>query len=459
MAVRVLLFQGERSLAGALLAALGSGTELVAVKGPPDAGWQPDSWQPDLIVLDVRRGEASETAKLIRRIKQVTSTPVLIYASGERGRKAVLAAGAEAYVSDEDGIETLTTLALALLRPAPAPSPAPEPKTQRNRVLVGACLLGSLALIGAGVAKSLVSYTPPSPTVAPYAAVLAAEAAPELTPAAVATARPTRMPTAPETARPQAVTEPSPSATPAVTATRTGTPAAAGLAAAGADPTAAATATPQGPPPDLRVVRAWLEVTDVTDAGWEVALYVDIVNEGEGEARGFWVTAYIDGEGAPEAGTRAGARWRVSSLPAMSERTLSMAEAEAGGRPVLAAGDHLLWVWANPPGFGSGAIAESDEGDNLLGPLPFALGFSYETPATAEAPPTPVSTGEMPAASETPADTPTDTPTGEPMPADTPTAIPSDTATVIPTETPTTAPTATDAPTTVPTDAPTTATG
>lgn len=60
MAMKVLLFQGERSLVGMLRAVLAADCELTAVSYRPGIIWHPNDWQPDLIVLDLGSVEASE---------------------------------------------------------------------------------------------------------------------------------------------------------------------------------------------------------------------------------------------------------------------------------------------------------------------------------------------------------------------------------------------------------------
>jgi hypothetical protein len=160
----------------------------------------------------------------------------------------------------------------------------------------------------------------------------------------------------------------------------------------GSSPQAEPTATPGGqmPPTDLPdLVVGGVVVTPQQGSGTTpVTLTVTIRNDGAADvADGFWVEFFVDPRTAPAINSVVdsqgqGVLWYVSSLAAGESMTLSLEGADAryttfDGR--LGTGSHNLYVYVDAYDTEGevGLVVESNESNNLMGPLVVEVG---ETP-------------------------------------------------------------------------------
>ena len=156
-----------------------------------------------------------------------------------------------------------------------------------------------------------------------------------------------------------------------------------------AQPTVEPTATPdeQAPPVDLPdlVVDKLVIAPQASLGSAPLTVTITVRNDGSVEvANGFWVGLSVDPATPPTVNSVAvlegqGALWYVPGLAAHEARTLSLEDVDDrystfSGR--LSAGEHELYVYVdvyNTEGE-VGLVAESDESNNLLGPLVVEIG-------------------------------------------------------------------------------------
>jgi len=151
--------------------------------------------------------------------------------------------------------------------------------------------------------------------------------------------------------------------------------------------------TPTPPPdaqrlPDL-VVEGLSLLPEEPRSGEPVTITVTIVNVGQAPTGGgFWTGLYIDPQEPPFVNSVSTEFWYTPGLEAGEAITLTAQEAEERysdfvGTFVPGSHELYLYVDAYNPGVEEGLVVESEEGNNLLGPIAIEVGGEENSPGDA----------------------------------------------------------------------------
>lgn len=135
--------------------------------------------------------------------------------------------------------------------------------------------------------------------------------------------------------------------------------------------------------PDL-VVEGLSHLPEEPRSGEPVTITVTIANVGQAPTGGgFWTGLYIDPQEPPVVNSVSTEFWYTPGLEASEIITLTAQEAEYGDFVgTFAPGSHqfYLYVDAYNPGVEEGLVVESEEGNNLLGPVVIEVGGEETSP-------------------------------------------------------------------------------
>jgi len=113
-------------------------------------------------------------------------------------------------------------------------------------------------------------------------------------------------------------------------------------------------------------------------SGEPVTITVTIANVGQAPTGGgFWTGLYIDPQEPPVVNSVSTEFWYTPGLEAGETVTLTAQEAEYGDFVgTFAPGSHELYLFVDAynPGVEEGLVVESEEGNNLLGPIVIEVG-------------------------------------------------------------------------------------